>query len=98
MVSDVYKGGHMGIYRSLPDHHQLQLVLAGEVPWKVPFTPQVAHVKTSKCVSVLLWIMSFVTMCPLTEDAGESTQLIHLNPLYRGGLSDDVVSSSSFPS
>ena len=90
----------MGIYWSLPDHHQLQLVLAGEVSWKVPFTPQVAHVNTSKCTSVLLWIVSFrgVTVCPLTEDAGESTQLIPLNPLYCGGLSDDVVSSSSFPS
>ena len=47
----------MGIYHSLPDHHRLQLVLAGEVPWKVPFTPQVAHVNTSKCTSVLLWIV-----------------------------------------
>ena len=40
----------MGIYHSLPDHHRLQLVLAGEVPWKVPFTPQVAHVNTSMLI------------------------------------------------
>ena len=46
----------------------IPLVLVGEVPWKVPFTPPVAHVNTCKCTSILFRIVSFVTVCPLTTE------------------------------
>ena len=67
----------MGVWAFTVSCPTIKLVLAGKVSWNVPFTPQVAYVSTSECTSVLLWIMSFVTVCPLSDDAGESTQLMY---------------------